>query len=215
MKVSILMPSRGRAAIARRSVDSLRSAYNSHDDYEVLVYLDQDDPQFSDYKLTGCKVTAGNRHGYANLHEYYNLLAQKAKGDWLMLWNDDAFMETPDWVSIIAKEDHTIPQVLNVWNEQDNLFPLISRAWYEAVGHFSRNAHADSWVQQTADIDRRSHFVQGISIKHQGEDLNDETHIQVRDVVRQTSEAYRRMGEQRLEDARKISEWVREHETNK
>jgi hypothetical protein len=35
--------------------------------------------------------------GYDSLHEYYNELASKATGDWLMLWNDDAVMETEGW----------------------------------------------------------------------------------------------------------------------
>lgn len=184
-------------------------------DYEVLVAVDEDDPQLELYKRIEradkyLTLYVLSRHGYQNLHEYYNFLASKAKGDWIGLWNDDTVMESGGWVDIIAKEDHTIPQVLNVWNPIDNLFPLISRAWYEAVGHFSRNTHADSWVQQVADVDGRSKYVEGIKIRHYGEELNDETHTQVREIVRQTSEAYRRMGEQRLEDARKISNWIEE-----
>lgn len=203
MKVSILCPSRNRLELLRQSAKSLGQG-----DYELLVVIDDDDPQLVYYEREFPGLLITKRHGYQNLHEYYNQLAAISKGDWLMLWNDDAIMETKGWVDIIAKEDHTLPQVLNVWNEQDNLFPLISRAWYEAVGHFSRNTHADSWVQQVADIDGRSHFVQGISIKHLGEELSDKTHTEVRDIVRQSSEAYRRMGQQRLEDARRINEWI-------
>lgn len=198
----------------------LKESINSlgEGDWELLVAVDEDDPEFDQYcvpKMAGVKICPSTHHGYQNLHEYYNDLAKVAHGDWLMLWNDDAVMETKDWVDIIAKYDHTIPQVLNVWNELDNLFPLISRAWYEAVGHFALNTHADSWVQQVADIDGRSVYVPGINIKHYGEELNDPTHLAVREVVRQSSEAYRRMGEQRLEDARKISNWVKEQGDDK
>lgn len=189
-----------------------------HGDYELLVAVDSDDDIAGYQKLErgNVHIYTMHRYGYTNLHEYYNFLAAIAKGDWIGLFNDDTLMETNDWVEKIAQHDHTIPQVLNPWNERDNLFPLISRAWYEAVGHFSLNTHADSWVQQVAEIDGRSVYVPGISIKHYGEELNDQTHTEVRDVVRQTSEAYRRMGEQRLEDARKISNWIKERdETNK
>lgn len=182
-------------------------------DWELLVAVDDDDPELGEYlKIAQEKEltisVSHERFGYENLHRYFNILAKEAQGDWIMLWNDDALMQTKNWVDIIAKEDHTIPQVLNVWNPQDNLFPLISRAWYEGVGHFALNTHVDSWVQQVADIDGRSKYIEGISIKHYGEELNDDTHMQVRGVVRQTSEAYRRMGEQRLQDARKISDYV-------
>lgn len=208
--ISLLCPSRQRSTLMKESLASLGKG-----DYEVLIAIDDDDPEFEYYlelRAGNVRISPGERHSYANLHEYYNRLAAKARGDWIMLWNDDTLMETPGWVDIIAKEDHTIPQVLNVWNERDNLFPLISRAWYEAVGHFALNTHADSWVQQVAEIDGRWKYVPGIKIKHYGEGLNDTTHTQVRDVVRQTSESYRRLGEQRLEDARKISDWIKEHE---
>lgn len=207
MKVSLLCPSRQRSTMLKESVDSLGEG-----DWELLVAVDEDDPEFDQYcvpKIAGVKICPSIHHGYQNLHEYFNELARHAKGDWIGLWNDDTLMETSGWVDIIAQYDHTIPQVLNVWNERDNLFPLISRAWYEATGHFALNAHADSWVQQVAEIDGRWQYVPGIKIKHYGEELNDPTHTRVREIVRQTSEAYRRMGEQRMEDARKIADYIR------
>lgn len=211
MKVSVVFPSRDRAVLAAEALDSLGTG-----DFEVLMAIDEDEPNEEAYTAItvgrkNLNIYITTRYGYQNLHEYYNYLAERAKGDWIMLFNDDAIMQTNNWVNIIAKEDHTIPQVLNVWNPLDNLFPLISRAWYEAVGHFAKNTHVDSWVQQVADIDGRSKYVEGISIKHLGEELHDKTHTEVRDVVRQTSEAYRKMGEERLQDARKINEWLDAH----
>lgn len=204
MKISVLIPSRQRAAMLAEHAPSWKTK-----DTEVLVAVDEDDPELDLYKqILGIRLFVTPKHGYENLHEYYNFLCTQAKGNWLMLSNDDSFMITKDWVQKIAKFDHTIPQVLNPWDEVDNLFPLISRAWYEAVGYFALNTHADSWVQQVAEIDGRTTYVPGIDIKHYGEELNDATHTRVREVVRQTSEAYRRMGEQRLDDARKISDYI-------
>lgn len=185
---------------------------------EILVAIDNDDPEINKYEqIANIKLFKTDRHGYENLHEYYNLLSRKAKGDWLMLGNDDAYMLTDDWANLI-KENPKYPQVLNVWTELDNLFPLISRAWYEAVGHFSLNTHADSWVQQVAELIGKTKYIPGINIKHHGEELNDETHQRVRSVVGQSSEAYRRMTEERKEDARKINEYIKnkglENESN-
>lgn len=207
--ISVLMPSRKRLEMAREAINSLGNKC------EVLVCIDPDDDIEGYEELKSKRVrlfVAPEQWGYANLHEYYNLLASKSKGDFLMLGNDDMLMETPDWTDKLAEFDPTHPLVINPWNPQDNLFPIITRAWYEATGHFALNTHADSWVQQVADIDGRSVYVPGIKIKHYGEELNDPTHTAVREVVRQTSEAYRRMGEQRLEDARKISDYIKERE---
>lgn len=203
--ISLLIPSRQRASMLKDSVKTWE-----HPLVEILVVIDKDEPERYEYEqIPNIKLFRIERHGYENLHEYYNFLASKSKGDWLMLGNDDAYMLTNNWAMKI-QEDHTTPQVLNVWNETDNLFPLISRAWYEAVGHFSLNTHADSWVQQVAELINKSKFIPGINIKHYGEELNDETHQRVRSVVGQSSEAYRRMDEQRKEDARKINEYIKQ-----
>lgn len=202
---SVLIPSRGRADLLRKSVPSWQGP-----GIEILVAIDEDDPTAKEYRsIEGIRLFEMVRYGYQNLHEYYNALSDIAKGKWLMLGNDDAFMLTPDWQKILEKHDHTYPQVLNVWNERDNLFPIISRAWYEATGHYSRNTHADSWVQQTAELIDKTRYIQGIEIKHHGEELQDATHQEVCSVVGQSSEAYRRMSEERKEDARKVNEYIK------
>ena len=202
--ISVLIPSRQRASMLKGSVKTWE-----HPLAEILVVIDKDDPEKYEYEqIPNIKLFKTDRHGYENLHKYYNFLAKKAKGDWLMLGNDDAYMLTTNWAMEI-QEDPTYPQVLNVWDEVDNLFPLISRAWYEATGHFSLNTHADSWVQQTAELIGKTKYIPGIEIKHYGEELNDETHQRVRSVVGQSSEAYRRMTEERKEDARKVNEYIK------
>lgn len=208
--ISVLMPSRGRVALAKQAVESLGTG-----DYEVLITIDEDDPQIKDYyKLVkdNISLTVVNRWGYGALHEYYNNLSELADGDWLMLYNDDAVMETPNWTQIISQYDHTIPQVLNVWNKEgDNLFPLISRKWYELVGHFSLNTHADSWVQQIGQRLDIQTYVPGIKITHQGENMHDQTHNEARQIVRETSANYRRMEDLRIKDANLIEEWLSEN----
>lgn len=204
--ISLLCPTRQRSEMLADSIKSLGDG-----DWELLISYDDDDPEITSYEAMRYKkvrLFPQPRHGYENLHLYFNHMAENSKGDWLMLWNDDALMLSKGWVEIIEKEDPTNPQVLNPWNERDNLFPIISRAWYEAVGHYSRNTHADSWVQQTAELINRTKYIEGIQIKHYGEELSDETHNRVKSMVGQSSEAYRRMEEERREDARKVNEYL-------
>jgi len=203
--ISVLIPSRQRASMLKGSAKTW-----VHPLVEILVVIDKDEPERYEYEqIPNIKLFRIDRHGYENLHEYYNFLSKKAKGDWLMLGNDDAFMLTDNWAMEI-QGDHKYPQVLNVWNETDNLFPIISRAWYEAVGHFSLNTHADSWIQQTAELINKTKYIPNIRIKHYGEEMHDETHQRVRSVVGQSSEAYRRMTEERKEDARKVNEYIKQ-----
>lgn len=205
--ISVLIPSRGRVDLLRQNIGSWK-----HKDVEILIAIDTDEEDKDLYyqlKTMDTVVYELPRHGYQNLHEYYNFMAQAATGDWIMLGNDDATIGPENWPDLIHKEDPTNPQVLNIWSEQDNLFPIISRAWYEAVGHFSLNTHADSWVQQTAELINRTKYIPGIEIKHLGEEMHDKTHQEVRSVVGQSSEAYRRMTEERKEDARKVNEYIK------
>lgn len=161
-KVSILMPTRERIELAKRSIASL-----GNHDLEILLAVDENDPQLYEYqKLEDVELFTTPHWGYTELHKYYNLLAKKSTGDWLMLWNDDGFMETENWFELVTAQDHTKRVVLNVFHEVNNLFPLISRPFYETIGHFSLNTHADSWVQQIGERSGTQVHIPGITIIH-------------------------------------------------
>lgn len=144
--MSVLCPTRGRQVGFALAVDSLRRA--ADDTIEVLAYVDDNDPQRPFFGSADTIVT-GPRVGYAGMHEMVNALAKAASGEWLLLWNDDAFMQTIGWDVIVA--DHPRPAVLNPsTNHGPGLvpFPLVPRAWVDALGHFSLNRHCDSWWQE-------------------------------------------------------------------
>jgi hypothetical protein len=174
MKVSVLMPTRQRAEMARKSIESLGTGV------EVLLWIDDDDPQMDEYlKLKEIKGTAadgGPRVGYQNMHLMVNKLAEQATGDWLLLWNDDALMHTPDWTAKLPTPTYK-PEVLNIYNSNPevNLFPLINRAMYEAMGHYSLSAHCDSWVQDIGNELGIHRFIEGVEVEHLRERINDET----------------------------------------
>ena len=150
--ISLLCPTRGRAASLVVSVNGLLDLADTPSEVEVLVATDPDDTGIyvgGDYG-DGGKVwvwQAPERYGYARLHEYYNALASIASGEWLMIWNDDARMITPGWDTVIAAQP---PGVL--WMKANhcgggNLFPAWPRAWSEALGHVSLVPHCDMWIQ--------------------------------------------------------------------
>lgn len=115
----------------------------------MLIAVDPDDP--TDYD--SCDLDADQilrvdeRYGYSRLHEYFNRLAALARGDWLMLWNDDCVMNTHGWDHLIL--EHTPRHVLAPHTHHDPLIvlPIIPRAWTQACGHYARLLHVDSWWQ--------------------------------------------------------------------
>lgn len=180
--ISVLLPSRGRPELLKQSIASLGDG-----NFEVLVWLDDDD---IDYPFIH-KVTyfRKKRIGYLRFHEMINFLSKKASGDWLMLWNDDATMLTP-WVDAILFEDHTEPVVLNFFDPTisiNNLFPIISRPMYEAMGHYSLSAHCDSWVQDIANRIGIHKQVWGIRAYHKRDQINDQTKLESQTAYRETS----------------------------
>ena len=145
--ISVLVPSRERPELLARSVESLGDA-----EIEVLVRVDEDDPRLDGYAARFADLVVGPRHGYGSLHHYYNELAERARGDWLFIWNDDCVMETRGWLDVVRSYDGQMA-VLNPatnhdnWEIDMNVFPIFPRRMVELTGHVSLNLHNDSWVE--------------------------------------------------------------------
>jgi hypothetical protein len=141
-----------------RSINSLLDkATLPTDEIEFWVGADPDDQATREHALAlgvGL-ITASERWGYGQLHRYYNLLSEAASGPWSMLWNDDAFMETPGWDQEIRNHDGDQPQVLSLsstgYGHTLCCFPVVSRAFHRALGgRWSLSPHCDSWLQDVA-----------------------------------------------------------------
>jgi glycosyltransferase involved in cell wall biosynthesis len=149
MTVSVLVPSRERPELLARSIESLRGG-----DLEVLVALDDDDPRLADYAGIGTAVI-GPHYGYSSLQRYYNGLANRASGDWLLLWNDDCIMETENWIEIVRSHDGEMVVMNprsnhNNWDIDMNVFPVFPRKIVELMGHVSFSRHTSSWLEYVA-----------------------------------------------------------------
>ena len=193
-KSSLLTPSRNRYDLLVKSLASL----GDHD-FEFLVVTDPDEPDERYKSLSPPRIVAPKRWGYQELHKYYNLLARRATADWIMLWNDDAIMLTPDWFDLIVAQDASKPVVLTVFHPINNLFPVISRPFYDILGHFSLNTHADSWVQQVGERSGTQVYVPGIEILHNKP--ADDTGQQSNDVTLQTGAQFNSIETQTLINA--------------
>jgi hypothetical protein len=184
--VSILLPTRGRPEALTRSVESLREKAGDADSIQICYAVDADDEAaaetVSELKVRDDCVSYFPRHGYGNLHLYVNEVAQLGRGTWLMLWNDDAIMQSYGWDWRIA--EFKPRYVLDCWTNHPPLtctFPIVPAAWVQALGHFSLNAHCDSWWQYLGEWTHR--LVRAdIDVLHERYDLtgsnNDETYQQ-------------------------------------
>ena len=160
-KISILLPTRGRTDALERSIMSLVDLASNPQDLQVLVGFDTDDTKSSDYFVehiapridqAGAAYTclAFEPMGYIRLNEYVNALAQQARGDWLMFWNDDAFMESAGWDQEITK--HTgrfccLRMPTHNFHPYA-IFPIVPKKWLDLFGYLSDHQISDAWISQ-------------------------------------------------------------------
>jgi hypothetical protein len=151
--ITLLCPTRGRPELLAKSVTSVYSAAAHPEAVEFLVALDPDDTASYSALPAGVKahVTA-ERWGYRHLHAYYNALAERATGTWLMLWNDDAFMQTEGWDEIVRSQQPGVVWGIscdpNAMPGNPSEFPAFPKAWAEHLGHVCLSTHVDMWVNE-------------------------------------------------------------------
>ena len=151
--ISLLLPSRHRPVLLKRSVYTAYALAADVGNLEVLIGADPDDDVTQELgaelheRYPGVRlVQAPRRYGYQQFHEYFNLLAGVAGGDWLVLWNDDAIMKTFHWDVQMESFPPGVLSLITVNHRPFNTFPAVHRKVYQAMGHYSQSIHCDSWV---------------------------------------------------------------------
>jgi hypothetical protein len=189
------MATRGRPELAFRSLQSLIDKADNVDEIEMCVAIDNDDTKSLNYftntvvpwfqeKELDILVMSFDRLGYAKLFEYMRVLGLNSKGAWLIIWNDDAVMDTQGWDTEIA--GYTGQFKLLAFKDNHNkhpysIFPILPREWLILFGTLSPQQACDAWVSQVAyvvDIFKRIDTV----VTHDRHDLtgnnNDQTYAE-------------------------------------
>lgn len=151
--VSILLPTRERFDLMLKSVASLYDKAKFPEKIELLLWLDDDDEEsISRIKeiekiTTNYQYLIGDREfGYSSLHKFINSLCKISTGRYLLLWNDDAVMMNYNWDEVLTLYDGETVCIQMDNNHFPYIFPIISKDIYEVLGHFSLNAHNDTWI---------------------------------------------------------------------
>jgi hypothetical protein len=162
--ISILLPTRGRTTVLKKSLESLISTAKNPENLEILFGLDQDDQEVLDFvkDVIGPYLIENNIEaranvfkplGFENMHTYVNTLAGTATGDWLFIWNDDGIMTTQNWDEEIEKHTGQFKLLAPKDNHEGHpyaIFPIIPRDWHILIGHISQNPQNDAWLSHIA-----------------------------------------------------------------
>jgi hypothetical protein len=161
--IAILLATRGRQEPLMRSLQSLVDLADNAKRIQFMLAFDRDDAVGLDYFVSTVQPwmdQQGLRYhaevfepmGYINLHKYNNAMAAKTASDWLVIWNDDAVMETQGWDTVIASYTGQF-QLLAFHTHRDHpysIFPIVPRAWFDLLGYISPHPTQDGWVSQQA-----------------------------------------------------------------
>jgi hypothetical protein len=105
--ISLLCPSRGRPENLRRLSESAFSLAASPLDIEVLAYVDLDDPALPQYVALDCaEIHTGERIMFT---DYWNKLAEVARGDIMGMMGDDVVFRTPGWDVMVEAAFGSVP----------------------------------------------------------------------------------------------------------
>jgi len=111
-KISVIFPTRNRLELLKRCLESLLDkCYKKHRLFEIILVVDHDDKQTLDYilsikdmfKFTDGNLTANSlsvlltEQSEFMQRDYNNAASIAAKGDIVLLLNDDVVIETEDW----------------------------------------------------------------------------------------------------------------------
>jgi hypothetical protein len=161
--IAILLATRGRTDSLSRSIRSLVDLADNIKGVQIMFAFDKDDSVGPSHFLTDIKPMldqAGVSYtamtfepmGYVNLHKYNNAMAARTDSKWLVIWNDDAVMETQGWDSqimnyggqfkLLAFRTHNLHPY--------SIFPIVPRKWYDLLGYISPHPTQDGWVSQQA-----------------------------------------------------------------
>ena len=163
--IAVLLPTRGRKQALKDSIMSLVDLAHDTSRVQILLGFDNDDrdsiqwcmdnilPTLSDRGVL-CTIFEFEPLGYIRLNQYVNSLAKHAAAQWLMFWNDDAVMETPNWDQHITACTGRF-QVLRMKTHNEHpyaIFPIVPRDWYFLFGYLSPHQISDAWISQTGFI---------------------------------------------------------------
>lgn len=162
--ISVLLPTRGRREMLKRSLESLINTASDPSRVELLLGIDDDDEGVKEYiqneiapflkeQLVECRAQIFKPLGYENLHTYVNTLAGAATGEWIFFWNDDGVMLTENWDDVIESYNGQFKLLAPRDNHNGHpyaIFPILPMDWFKLMDHLSLNAQNDAWLSHIA-----------------------------------------------------------------
>lgn len=156
------MPTRGRRPLAERFLESVAATAALPDLVEVIFYADEDDLESHNIEVSGIRVSGivGPR---ASMGTYNSQCLAKARGEIVILVNDDIVVRTQGWDEKVRAMDASFPDKIYLAYGNDLFkgarlctFPILSRRTCDLLGDPFPTAYAGAFIDyHLLDIFRR------------------------------------------------------------
>ena len=160
--ISLLLPTRGRSALAHRFIASVARNAERPDLVEVVAYMDDDDPESHGITAEGVRLVKiiGSRQ---TMGAYNTACLKRAGGDILILGNDDVVIRTHHWDSRIREMHQRFPDGIYLGYPNDLYkgvelcaFPILSRRTCDLLGDPFPSQYVGAFIDyHLLDIFRR------------------------------------------------------------
>lgn len=171
MKISVLLPTRGRPALLKQSVEALWATLANSDDTTVVIGFDEDESDMGEFIDTldwdnkNCEVLNFLYKRPDIMGEKYNNLARECPADLYVAWADDVQMTTHGWDDRLRQYARYFgPEPGFVFCGQANAVALptlysMNHAMFTALGYFAPewfpNWWCETWITEIALLTRR------------------------------------------------------------
>lgn len=224
MLTSVLIPTRGRAKMLIGAIQSIQSTATIGSDVEFLLKIDSDDSEtksaiekFLAYNgdISIRWIESGRGNGYADLHYWYLQLAQISLGEWLLVWNDDARMLSPQWDELLREsskvfcpEDKIAMFVPKMWDHHapPSLF-FLNKKYVDVLGNLSWIPHIDDWIHSIMTILSRVFYVP-IGISHYWQTTDDRVKQDQWKSLATLDKNYAKHARQRMVDTEMLLQYI-------
>jgi glycosyl transferase/beta-hydroxylase protein BlmF len=151
----------------------------------ILLYVDDDDPTYEDYKNVVSHLTTQHIAGTISLMfgpsvgvpKAANILFRQTTADIFLTSNDDQVFIDANWDMRLDLEIDKYPDdIFCMWFndkwESNNFctFPILSRRWIETLGYlqfpFFEHFFADAWIWMLAKAIKRDRYIDDVVVEH-------------------------------------------------
>jgi hypothetical protein len=227
--IAVMLATHKRTDALSRSVFSLLDRTKNLDRIQLIFGIDDNDSIGTGHFVDVIQPELDRRGvnymalsfeplGYLKLNQYYNRMAEEADADWLMVWCDDAIMETQDWDERVSECTGEFKLLkAHAHNEHPYaVFPILPAEWREITVYFAQHQMLDAEVSQMAYMLNIMKIIE-ITITHDRADLtgnnNDETNEKKVMLEGNPNNPldfhYPALRNQRLVDTEKISQYMK------